>query len=62
MTNRTADRKPTELPHVVECKSFAAFFEPIAAFNCIVAARAYKEDCAIANRHFEYRLNSHYEA
>jgi hypothetical protein len=49
------------LPYVVECKSFAKFFEPIAAFNCIEAAQAYRTECAKVNRIFQYRINSHYE-
>jgi hypothetical protein len=44
----------------VECKSFHKFFEPIAAFDCISAARAYKDECEEANPRFDYRLNSHY--
>jgi hypothetical protein len=49
------------LRHVVECKSFAKFFEPIAAFNCLEAAESYKAECAKVNRIFQYRVNSHYE-
>jgi len=48
------------LPHTVECKSFHKFFEPIAAFDCIEAARAYKNDCEEANENFAYRVSSHY--
>jgi hypothetical protein len=51
--------RPT-LPHIVECKFNDRFFEPIAAFNCIPAARAYKADCEETNPHFSYRINSHY--
>lgn len=48
----------TKLPYVVECKSFAAFFEPIAAFNVLSVALLYAEDCGKSNRNFEYRVVS----
>jgi hypothetical protein len=51
--------RPT-LPHIVECKSSYPFFEPIAAFDCLEAARAYKENCEKTNRRFAYRVNSIY--
>ncbi len=45
-----------ELPFVVECKSFAVFFETIAAFNHIKVAYRYAQDCLETNPKFEYRL------
>lgn len=45
-----------KLPYVVECKSFSAFFEEIAAFNSDRAAENYASDCATCNPHFEYRV------
>lgn len=57
---RSPTMESAALPYIVECKSFSRFFEPIAAFNCIEAAQAYRTECAKANRHFTYRLNSHY--
>ena len=45
-----------KLPYVVECKSFSAFFEEIAAFNCVEAADYYAIACRKTNPHFEYRV------
>lgn len=44
------------LPFVVECKSFAAFYEPIAAFNHIKVAYQYAQECKRVNSELEYRL------
>lgn len=45
-----------ELFYVVECKSFAAFFEPIAAFNDKGIAEQYARECKACNDGFEYRV------
>lgn len=45
-----------ELPYVVECKSFAAFYEKIAAFNDERVADSYAKDCAKTNPSFNYRV------
>jgi hypothetical protein len=47
-----------ELPYIIECKSFAAFFEPIAAFNSLAAARWYSDECAATNPKFAYRVTT----
>ena len=39
-----------QLPYVVECKAFAPFYEPIAAFDCQRAAEAYRDECVLANK------------
>lgn len=44
------------LPYKVECKSFLAFFETIAAFDCQFAADAYVKNCASANPQYTYRV------
>ena len=45
-----------KLPYVVECKSFAVFFEEIAAFNVDCVAEYYADECRKTNPHFEYRV------
>ena len=45
-----------ELPYIVECKSFAKFFEPIAAFNDKRVAEYYAIDCQKANPQFTYKI------
>lgn len=46
-----------ELLYVVECKSFLAFFEPIAAFNLEQAAVNYASKCKEScNPKFQYRV------
>jgi hypothetical protein len=45
-----------ELPFVVECKSFARFYEKIAAFNDKRVADDYAASCAEVNPNFSYRV------
>lgn len=45
-----------ELPYIVECKSFAIFYEKIAAFNDKRVADSYAVDCAKTNPSFSYRV------
>lgn len=42
----------------VECKCYAPFFERIASFNCLSAARAYATQCKEAHpdTRWEYRV------